>query len=164
MWTYSRQYTAFLRCHLLGKDCSPTFPSHCWYCGGECKVVLLHSQQGLNRQLSWKDEHHVVTKKFWKTPGQFTCRICLTENILGNITKCFNYPSFLVEIKCIFLSTWFCSHTCTKVEQQIPTRKQNTNKNCLLINSLPMWQQKLWLEDHGTYWNHKYFQMSPYSV
>lgn len=115
---------------------------------GECKAALLYSQQGLKRQLSRKDKHNIedkhniVTKRLWKTPGWFTCmpfQTWLLKNILGNITKCFNYPSLLVEIKWIFLSTWFFSHTCTKVEQ-IPTRKQNTNDNSLQINSLLTWQ------------------------
>lgn len=46
---------------------------------GEFKAALLSSQQDLNRPLSWKDKHNVVIKKFWKTPGWFTCMLFQTD-------------------------------------------------------------------------------------
>lgn len=49
---------------------------------GEYKAALLSSQQDLNGQFSWKDEHNVVTKKLWKTPGQFTCMSFQTDAYL----------------------------------------------------------------------------------
>lgn len=99
MGSCSRQNPAFRRCHLLGKDGSPTYPPHHEYSDSEREAALLPSQQDLNRRFRWKDERNIMTKILWKTPGWFTCMPFHRDAYL----KIFSAISLSVLITTLFL-------------------------------------------------------------